>query len=150
MRIYYLSLSHLLLLLFVGGCVKATHVLDCGSVSPSTVVMIEDCDEPPCIISRPDNKDVNITFVAANDATDFETNIKATIGGVEFPWPGPGGCTLLVGDTICPLVSGVSYEYRAAMPVLSEYPTVEAVVRWELMDNLGNLQVCFLLPVIIT
>lgn len=61
-----------------------------------------------------------------NEVTDLKTKIDAFIGGVHFPWPGPGGCELIVEGS-CPLQVGEQYKYHAAMPVLAEYPSVSAI-----------------------
>lgn len=69
------------------------------------------------------------TRITGNEVNELRTEIDAYIGGVHFPWPGPGGCNLIV-DGSCPLHTNEQYKYHAAMPVLAEYPAVSA-------DNLG-------------
>ncbi|XP_042883501.1 NPC intracellular cholesterol transporter 2-like [Penaeus japonicus] len=128
------------------GLTSATFVQDCGSAGTIVSAEIEDCELPPCVITRPNNKDVNITFTPGNEVTDLKTKIDAFIGGVHFPWPGPGGCELIVEGS-CPLQVGEQYKYHAAMPVLAEYPSLSAVVTWKLVDQDDRDQVCIAFPI---
>ncbi|KAK4305106.1 hypothetical protein Pmani_022982 [Petrolisthes manimaculis] len=141
---------NILLLVFVVVLVAreavATIYQDCGSKAMVSEFSITNCDMPPCLVPRPSTYHVNITFTPESSSQELETIILANIGGSDFPWPGPDGCTLLEGDS-CPLVSGKTYKYQAIMPVLAEYPAVSAVVTWKLRDEKGLVHVCTMLPI---
>ncbi|KAG7174223.1 NPC intracellular cholesterol transporter 2-like 2 [Homarus americanus] len=92
-----------------------------SSVARIVRVDIEDCILPPCHVTRPDIQDVNITFSPIDVVQKFDATLDARIDGIHFPWPGPGGCKLLV-DGECPLEANGTYLYHAVMPVLKEYP----------------------------
>ncbi|XP_066964354.1 NPC intracellular cholesterol transporter 2-like [Macrobrachium rosenbergii] len=129
-----------LLLLLVGEA-TATLYQDCGSEDKIISFEMADCDKPPCIVRRPTTQYINITFEAESDAESLTTTIEAKIGGIPFPWPGPGGCDLLLSGE-CPLKTGNEYFYSAKMPVLEEYPSVLAYVTWKLLDETERVRFC--------
>ncbi|XP_037774700.1 NPC intracellular cholesterol transporter 2-like [Penaeus monodon] len=141
-------MMHQAILLCILGITSATLVQDCGSVGTIVSSEIEDCDLPPCLVTRPNNYDVNITFTPGNEVNKLRTEIDAYIGGVHFPWPGPGGCDLIV-DGSCPLHTNEQYKYHATMPVLAEYPALSAVVTWMVIDQDDRHQVCVAFPITI-
>ncbi|XP_042212485.1 NPC intracellular cholesterol transporter 2-like [Homarus americanus] len=141
--------SQTLLLLVLLDYVAATLYEDCGSVARIVRVDIEDCILPPCHVTRPDIQDVNITFSPIDVVQKFDATLDARIDGIHFPWPGPGGCKLLV-DGECPLEANGTYLYHAVMPVLKEYPALSVYVTWIIRDNQGLNQVCISFPVIIS
>ncbi|KAG0695961.1 NPC intracellular cholesterol transporter 2 [Chionoecetes opilio] len=128
--------------------VQATLYQDCGSTAEIHDFTLTNCDIPPCVVHRPSNYHVNITFTPTSDATSLDTIIVATILGTDFPWPGPDGCSLLEGDS-CPLKAGHKYTYSAPMPVLEEYPAISVVVKWKLRDEKDKVHFCALFPIII-
>lgn len=133
------NLSVLLLVLLTGA--TATYYQDCGSQDKINSFVLSNCPDPPCIVERPSVQYVNISFVSASDAESLDTEIIANIGGQLFPFPGPGGCDLLIGEQ-CPLREGTAYFYSARMPVLAEYPAVEVLVTWRLVDENDRLHFC--------
>lgn len=67
---------------------------------------------------------LQLSFSLVNVVNNFTATIDANIGGIHFPWPGPGGCDLLLEGGKCPLEPGTTYKYHSVMTVLEEYPAV--------------------------
>ncbi|XP_045128171.1 NPC intracellular cholesterol transporter 2-like [Portunus trituberculatus] len=130
------------------GAAQATVYQDCGSTADIHEFSLSYCEVPPCIVHRPSNYDVNITFTPTSAASELETIIIATISGVDFPWPGPEGCSQLEND-VCPLQIGHKYKYSAFMPVLVEYPAISVVVQWKLKDENDVIHFCAMFPITI-
>ncbi|KAK4305105.1 hypothetical protein Pmani_022981 [Petrolisthes manimaculis] len=129
--------------------IDGTVVTDCGSVARVDRVDIEGCIIPPCVVTRPDIQDVNITFTPDYQVESFSSVLDAYFGDAHYPWPGPGGCDLLTEGGSCPLLAGHTYHFHSIMPVLSIYPELSVVVTWFLEDENNKPLVCIRFPVII-
>lgn len=126
--------------------VNATSYQDCGSEGEVIEVLVTDCDIPPCIVYRPNNYSIAITFVAPKDAVTLNTEIIATVSGsVEVPWPAPSACGLL-GDLSCPILQGETYPFDMTMQVMPEYPAIEVMVRVQLVDEDEVKHACVEMP----
>ncbi|XP_076062834.1 NPC intracellular cholesterol transporter 2-like [Oratosquilla oratoria] len=132
----------------VVGVASGTLVLDCGSAATDIDFAVQDCLMPPCVVIKPGSYSIDITFTAASDAQSLKTRITATIGNIDFPWPGPDACPLLI-EGECPLRKGQTYRYFVEMPVLEEYPVLDAFVTWRLTDEAGIDQICKAFPITI-
>ncbi|KAK8736461.1 hypothetical protein OTU49_005017, partial [Cherax quadricarinatus] len=137
----------LLVVLLLEGWAAATFYQDCSDAEVLEV-SITDCDIPPCIVPRPSSQHVNITFIPAHEGTILDTVINANIGGVDFPWPGPSGCPLLVQGS-CPIQPGQTYKYSSLMPVYAEYPAVSVVVTYKITDENEVNHACIMFPIIL-
>ncbi|KAG7174222.1 NPC intracellular cholesterol transporter 2-like [Homarus americanus] len=143
-----MTAHQLILLLTLLGCAAATYFQDCGSDATIDEFVLTDCDIPPCVVHRPSTQDVNITFTPVHEAKTLDTIIIANIGGLDFPWPGPNGCPLLVDDK-CPINPEHTYHYHAVMPVEADYPAISAIVTWKLKDENNIVHACLVFPIVL-
>ncbi|XP_018020235.1 NPC intracellular cholesterol transporter 2 homolog a [Hyalella azteca] len=126
---------------------KATEYQDCGSAGQVLSVDLTGCDLPPCIVARPNNYSIGITFVAAKDAQSLDTQLMVTVSSSEqVPWPAPSACGLM-GDKTCPITEGETYAYVLTMQVRPEYPQIAVLVATSLVDEDGVVHACVELPI---
>uniref|UniRef100_H2YI48 NPC intracellular cholesterol transporter 2 n=1 Tax=Ciona savignyi TaxID=51511 RepID=H2YI48_CIOSA len=125
---------------------------DCGSkVGKITGIAVSGCSDSPCNLVKGKNYTVNVTFTTMEATDSAYAYVYGILDGVSvpFPLPQPDGC---MSNLKCPLKSNQTYVYSATLPVLSLYPDVKLVVKWELQDakSGGNDLFCFETPISVT
>ncbi|WAR20033.1 NPC2-like protein [Mya arenaria] len=80
-----------------------------------------------------------------NCVSAVKTKVYGQVAGIFVPYslPNTDGCVSC--NLTCPLTSG-AHTYVNVFPVLAIYPDIKLVVKWELVDQDGNLLVCFEFP----
>ena len=138
--------------LFVGlVCVSLAHCQavkykDCGSqVGEIEKVEVFPCTAFPCQLHKGQSYTVNVTFTISETTDQSFAKVYGIVSGVQVPFPlkYPDACAGESGLT-CPLQSGSSLVYTASLPVLSVYPAIKVLVKWELNDksSSGNMIFC--------
>ncbi|XP_032998560.1 NPC intracellular cholesterol transporter 2 [Lacerta agilis] len=139
----------LLLLLAAGSAVQAEPLkfVDCGSKDGSIVeVNVSPCPEQPCVLHKGDAYSVNVTFSSKIASNGSQAKVYGEMLHMDIPFPldQPDGCK---SGIICPIQKDHSYNYLNKLPVKSEYPSIKLVVKWELVDDDGQLMFCWKIPV---
>ncbi|XP_074640239.1 NPC intracellular cholesterol transporter 2 homolog a-like [Tubulanus polymorphus] len=146
------AIFFLLSLLSITSTVSAVYK-DCGSkIGAVKDVIISGCKptDNPCILKKGTNESITIDFMVKNASpiSGVTVVVHGLIGGIPIPWPGvhTDGCTQ--SGLVCPLKPSASYSYTTGILVSSKYPSVKAVVKWELEQASDNEEiVCIEFPV---
>nr|ADX33319.1 ecdysteroid-regulated protein [Penaeus vannamei] len=127
---------------------STTIVQDCGSKATVNGVKVSGCELPPCLLKRGEDIVVEIDFENLQETTESLTaKVHGNIGGVDIPWFGvdENACNdLTVGD--CPVEGNEKIYYSAHVPILSSYPAVAVIVKWQLLTQNNEDAACFLVP----
>ncbi|XP_076620742.1 NPC intracellular cholesterol transporter 2 homolog a [Colletes latitarsis] len=152
----YGTTATILVLCFLSLCVspicRALEITDCGSkVGKFTSVSLAGCDmsQSVCDLVRNTNASININFTIDKDMTDVYAMVRGIIMEVPIPFPLPNADACKDPDSgiTCPLTkSGEVYHYKNTLPVLSSYPKLSVIVKWELRDENNENIVCLLIP----
>ncbi|ESO86478.1 hypothetical protein LOTGIDRAFT_100112, partial [Lottia gigantea] len=80
-------------------------------------------------------------------STILKTEVYGILGGVpiSFPMPNPDACSDC--GVTCPVNSDTSYSYNSTLPVLKQYPTLQVVVKWQLVGENKDIVACVLFPI---
>jgi len=150
------SLTLTILIVAAFGAVSAKiEYKDCGSkVGKLLAVQLNPCKDSPCVLQKGNNYTINATFGMIETTDTAMSQISGIIDGVAVPFPinNPNACTDKNSGLKCPLENGKTYSYTTTIAVLSEYPDIKVIVKWQLMDasKEGNVIVCLETPVAIT
>ncbi|XP_065449440.1 NPC intracellular cholesterol transporter 2 isoform X2 [Chrysemys picta bellii] len=114
-----------------------------------TEVNVSPCPTQPCQLQKGTSYSVNVTFSSKIESQGSKAKVYGEILHVDvpFPIPEPDGCK---SGIQCPIETGHSYSYLNKLPVKSEYPNIKLIVRWELIDDQGQMLFCWKIPVQIT
>nr|QDX01886.1 ML protein [Penaeus japonicus] len=127
---------------------STTIVQDCGSKATVTEVRVSGCEVPPCLLKRGEDIVVEIDFENLKETTKSLTaKVHGNIGGIDIPWFGvdKDACNdLTVGD--CPVDGTEKIYYSAGVPILSSYPSVAVIVKWQLLTDNNENAACFVVP----
>uniref|UniRef100_A0A8D0HMQ7 NPC intracellular cholesterol transporter 2 n=1 Tax=Sphenodon punctatus TaxID=8508 RepID=A0A8D0HMQ7_SPHPU len=139
-----------ILALGAAGLAEPLKFLDCGSKDGSiSEVNVSPCPVQPCLLHKGVNYSVNVTFSSKIESQGSQAKVYGEMLHVDIPFPleQPDGCKC--GIT-CPIEKGRSYSYLNKLPVKSEYPSIKLIVKWELLDDEGQMLFCWKIPVQIT
>ncbi|XP_052766034.1 NPC intracellular cholesterol transporter 2-like [Mya arenaria] len=119
--------------------------INCG---PNTIntISLSPCEVEPCVFHKGYNVTVSIDFNTDSPLVSaVKTKVYGQVAGIFVPYslPNTDGCVSC--NLTCPLTSG-AHTYVNVFPVLAIYPDIKLVVKWELVDQDGNLLVCFEFP----
>ncbi|KAG0723415.1 Ubiquitin-related modifier 1 [Chionoecetes opilio] len=133
-----------LVLLLCWVATDATIFQDCGSVGSDVQLAVEGCSIPPCQLHRGEVVNINFKYTASKDTQELRIDALANIGGIVFPWVGidTNGCHF----TKCPIAAGTPVDWTLPVDILTEYPAINVVVTFKLVDDSGASQACALLP----
>ena len=101
-------------------------------------VVIPGCSQTPCTVKKGKSYTINVTFTANKASDQAWSIVHGIVAGVPVPYaiPNPNGC--VNSGLLCPLRAGQTYKYSATLPILSIYPDIKVVVKWELADTKGG------------
>ena len=117
---------------------------DCGSAEGTVSKLdITPCESQPCVFHKGTNVTATVIF------TPKETVAKSTIKvygviGVSVLFLSADGCK--DHGLSCPLKPNVEVKLVVKLPVLKEYPSIELVVKFELVDQDGKKVFCVEFP----
>ncbi|XP_038630214.1 NPC intracellular cholesterol transporter 2-like [Scyliorhinus canicula] len=135
-------------LLALGALCQAEPVkfVDCGSKAENIIVDITPCPSLPCVLHKGQTYSVNITFTSTTSSQTSQAEVYGILAGIPIPFhiPNTDGCK---SGIQCPIQKMKKYSYINSLPIKSEYPSVELVVKWELMDDTKNIIFCWKIPV---
>nr|XP_027216991.1 NPC intracellular cholesterol transporter 2-like [Penaeus vannamei] len=143
-------MAALFFVLCLASAASATIFQDCGSSATDVDFLVEGCDLPPCVLKRGETYPFEIFFTASRTSAELQIDAHASIGGIPVPWPGldTDGCKELEGtETPCPFQEGDRVLWRMEVYVLKDFPAIETVVTFKLLDSLGDPQACVVVPV---
>ncbi|CAI5764234.1 Epididymal secretory protein E1 [Podarcis lilfordi] len=138
----------LLLLLAAGSAVLAEPLkfVDCGCEDIVVEVNVSPCPAQPCVLHKGEAYSVNVTFSSKTVSNGSQAKVYGEMLHMDVPFPldQPDGCK---SGIICPIQKDHSYNYLNKLPVKSEYPSLKLIVKWELVDDDGQLLFCWKIPV---
>merc|ERR1712141_115557 len=142
--------SFFVLLTACFGLVSCSEVKfkDCGSKSGKpTHLYIDPCTSNPCALVKGKNSTISVSFIPNKAVSSVKASVHGIIAGIPVPFPitGEDGCQK--SGLTCPLKAGVEVKYFKTIPVLSSYPDLKLLVKWELTDESNQDIVCIEMPV---
>ncbi|XP_069116387.1 NPC intracellular cholesterol transporter 2-like [Argopecten irradians] len=118
---------------------------DCGSVTGHiNSITVTPCPSEPCALIRGTNVSVEIDFTANEHSGKVTTSVHGIIAGIPVPFMSTDSCT--AGNVQCPLATQTHSIYTNYIPVLTIYPEISLLVKWELKDEHDRDLVCFVMP----
>lgn len=77
-------------------------------------------------------------------AKALRPRVRVTIFGstIEYPYPEQDACKSLTNGQ-CPLSEGDGATYNLKMPISKMYPSLSMTIEFSLIDENGNVHVCF-------
>jgi len=126
---------------------------DCGSKEGKIKdVLISGCKptDNPCIIHKGTNTSLTIDFTTTSPGsiTGVKTVVHGIIKGIPVPWPGVHTDACTQSGLVCPLKPSTSYAFTTSLLVSTSYPSIKALVKWELEDDkTGTDIICAIFPV---
>ncbi|XP_058792524.1 NPC intracellular cholesterol transporter 2 homolog a [Phymastichus coffea] len=141
-----------ILLAALCAAVRAVEFKDCGSTSGQfDKVEVSNCDlsSPACILQKGTDASIGLHFTPNKATSRVTAVVHGIIEDIDVPFPIPNAeaCFDNHSGVTCPLPAGTGTSYHATLPVLTKYPTVSVVVKWELKDEKGDNIVCVEIPV---
>ncbi|KAH0620501.1 hypothetical protein JD844_021025, partial [Phrynosoma platyrhinos] len=114
-----------------------------------TEVNVTPCPSEPCLLHKGESYTVNVTFSSKINSQGSQAKVYGEMLHMDIPFPldQPDGCKSGIS---CPIQTGHSYNYLNKLPVKSDYPSIKLVVKWELLDDQGEMLFCWKIPVQIT
>ena len=121
---------------------------DCGTSSDAGKlinVTVTGCDQTPCPVKKGNSYTINVTFSSKENTDESWAIVHGILDGVPvlYPIDNPDGCKN--SGIECPIKMGSTYTYTSSLKILSAYPDVKVVVKWELADakSSGKDLFCF-------
>ncbi|XP_062614748.1 NPC intracellular cholesterol transporter 2-like [Saccostrea cucullata] len=118
-------------------CDGKTHVKGVGVLG---------CTVAPCTLKRGTNATIEVDFVADTAATQLKAVVHGIIGGIPIPFTPPNTNGCVDSGINCPVATGKSYKYSNKIPVLTNYPKIRLVVKYELVNEKSQSMFCVELP----
>ncbi|ODN04092.1 Protein NPC2 [Orchesella cincta] len=119
-----------------------------GVESKATLVavFIGSCTEAPCIFRKGQNVTMEMDIDFHQTVNRLQAELYALVFGAPVKWDGvnPEGCDDIVSIGECPLEAGDYITYGVDLYVSPSYPTVTADVRYQLLDENGDTQICWI------
>ncbi|GFN98954.1 epididymal secretory protein e1 [Plakobranchus ocellatus] len=143
--------STVLTVLCLGLAVAAAEnipIKDCGSkLATITAIDISPCPQIPCPFKRGTTGNITVNFTSKAEITNATSVVHGIIAGVPVPFPlkDKNACH----NMKCPIQIGDKVVYKNGVPVLKSYPTIEVLVKYEIVSA-GQDVICFTVPVQIT
>ncbi|XP_069771573.1 uncharacterized protein [Narcine bancroftii] len=136
------------LLVLLGLCAgQSVKFKDCGSQTGKVIAVdITACSSLPCELHKGKRYDVNVTFVSLTASETSKANVYGILSGIHLPFPLPidDGCK---SGIQCPIRKNQKYNYLNSLQIKNEYPSIELVVEWKLLDDKNRNIFCWEVPV---
>lgn len=125
--------------------------MNCGStIGQFSSVTVSGCDKSKqaCDLIRGTNATIDIQFTVDKNIEKVTTVVHARVMDVlvPFPMPNSDACGFPESGITCPLKQGVTYNYRATLPVEKKYPKLRVTIKWELQSENKEDIVCIYFP----
>ncbi|KAK3792339.1 hypothetical protein RRG08_046648 [Elysia crispata] len=119
-------------------------VKDCGSkLATIDAIDINPCSSIPCPFKKGTSVNVTIDFTAKADISSAKSSVHGIIASVPVPFPlkDSDACHFMK----CPIKSGDKVTYKNSVDVLTAYPEITVLVKWEIVAEQDVI--CFTVPV---
>ncbi|TPP67402.1 Epididymal secretory protein E1 [Fasciola gigantica] len=127
---------------------QATAYKDCGSQLAELMnVTVTPCDTTPCSLYRGENAQLEITFRTKEVVKSGKAVVHAIVARVPAPFPLDDYDLCKFTEPKCEIPADTVALYTYSLPVLKEYPTWRATMKWELQTGDDREIVCVLIPV---
>ncbi|KAA0200237.1 Epididymal secretory protein E1, partial [Fasciolopsis buskii] len=115
-----------------------------GSTVGSVVSLnIEPCDTKPCTLYKGENATIEIGFNTKKQFNDAEVYVHGIIAHVPVPFPLHDSDVCHFVQPSCPLnPANNPYTYKFELPILTTYPSIRLVIRWEFKDKENEDIIC--------
>ncbi|XP_060079520.1 uncharacterized protein LOC132558921 [Ylistrum balloti] len=122
-------------------CENAPKTIDSVDISP--------CSKQPCEFKHGMNVTVTVNFTAPAVSSKLTSEIYGIVAGIpiKFAMPNSNGC--LKSGLQCPINSSTKYSYVQFFAVIPTYPLISLNVQWDLKDENGKYEFCFVFPMMI-
>lgn len=122
-------------------CANADKTIDSVDINP--------CPKQPCEFKHGMNVTVTVNFTAPTASSQVTSEIFGIVLGipVKFAMPNSNGCK--DSGLQCPLASSKPYSYVQFFAVIPSYPLISLDVQWDLKDENGKYEFCFVFPMMI-
>ena len=152
----------MLVIFFVGTLVSANNstknnlkVNFCPKMkNPSaniTYFEVSGCTAYPCIFKRNSTSAIKLGLNFLKKVTDLKVKIAGQINGRDFPFSvnDKNLClqSIKTMNKSCDLKKGSDYIYEHSLPILKEYPKIQVIVKYELLDQKKHTVTCLSFPV---
>ena len=149
------ALISLLVLFFLGTFVSANlRISLCPKMkNPAaniTKFEINGCTGFPCTFKRNSTSSIKLSLVPNRKITDLKMRISGQINGRDFPFSvnDKNLCLQTIKSLKnCTLNKNTTYLYEHSLPILKEYPKIQVVVKYELLDQKKHTVSCLSFPV---
>merc|ERR1711970_763338 len=133
---------------FADGFRLTATMLNCGSRATIDLSAIEisNCAGARCILTRGQRANLTIPFTPSTDVTQLTTKVHGIIAGIPVPFVLPSGEDDACKYTGCPIQPNSQATFKYSLYVQPSFPPLNVVVKWELVDQSGETQVCIEFP----
>ncbi|GFO15880.1 epididymal secretory protein e1 [Plakobranchus ocellatus] len=126
---------------------------DCGSKAGSLSGALYNgtCAQGKAILVQGTVVSIAFNFQTKNSEATLKSVVHGKIGElpfVPFPLGNPDACK--DSGLSCPVAPNTSVNYQPVLNILSSYPKVNVIVKWELQNKDGTDVFCALIPASIT
>ncbi|XP_037052529.1 uncharacterized protein LOC119086059 [Bradysia coprophila] len=122
---------------------QVTGWTDCGSTAIIRSIRAGPCTTTPCPFVRGNTYDIEFISTATAAATSLPYIVNATILGQPWTIMEGNGCDQLT----CPTVVGQDFTFSYRYTVSEIFPPVPTTVTTFVTNQIGQIVVCFHLPV---
>ncbi|KAL4238471.1 Phosphatidylglycerol/phosphatidylinositol transfer protein [Mactra antiquata] len=141
MMIKYLTIAAL-----IGSCCSIMlKYTDCGSHGTIHSILLEPCDELPCVIHKGVSYTTHINFTATQHASQLSNVCHGIIAGVPTPFA-VNPINACGNGVKCPLQIGANETYTATVTCPSDVNSMRLAGKWEVVDQNGHDLICFVFP----
>jgi len=136
--------KYLCIFLACAATSKKIKVKDCGSSAKLNFVDVQPCKREPCKLEQGKTYSMIVNFTPSQGSKALESKVCGKVGPVciPFPLPEPDSCK----QVTCPIEEGQTYEFATSLPILSSYPKLHVVGKWQVKGDDGD-QICFYIPI---
>ncbi|XP_057298416.1 NPC intracellular cholesterol transporter 2-like [Hydractinia symbiolongicarpus] len=120
---------------------------DQKSTATVSNIAIVPCDVEPCILYKGKSTNIMIDFTPTKATNTLKSVVKGKIGPLWIPFPLDHDDACTTSGVTCPLVPGKLYHFNYSLPVKSEYPSLQVLVKWEFHGDESQEVVCDEFPV---
>ncbi|XP_043274106.1 NPC intracellular cholesterol transporter 2 [Venturia canescens] len=133
-----------LLAVFCIASTAATHFSPCAEGKEPVALRVEGCEDEPCNFYRGESVKAQWDFSVVKNTANLKPQVMVTAAGFTLPYelPEQNACKSLVNG-YCPLDEGEVVTYGLEMPVQQAYPKLGLLLQFSLVDDSGNVHVCF-------
>ncbi|XP_015514133.1 NPC intracellular cholesterol transporter 2 homolog a-like [Neodiprion virginianus] len=126
----------------------STPYTSCSTVADPIDFRMDGCTETPCALYRGETASAEWDWEVTADTTTLTPRVKAIVLGLSISYDiGQEDACETLTNAECPLDAGEEVTYGLSMPVLASYPKLSLTIEFALLDDNGDAQVCFRVPV---